>query len=52
MAKINLNKLDYSEYIMHVTLTGVRLYTLRIRLGMLFIRIGVWITGLGFKFDR
>jgi hypothetical protein len=49
--KVNVNRLDYSNYTVDVRLTGVKLYSMRIRLGMLFIRVGVWITGLSFKFD-
>jgi hypothetical protein len=46
---INLNRLNFRDNIMRVEITGVKLFTFRIRLGLLFVRIGVWITGLGFQ---
>lgn len=35
------------QIVMNVTLTGVRIFAFRLKLALLFIRLGVWISGMG-----
>lgn len=33
----------------YVHVKGLHLFELRVKLGLLFVRLGVWIIGMGFK---
>lgn len=49
-ASVDMGKI-MKHVIVRVTLTGVRRATMRVKLGLLFIRFGVWITGMSLTVD-
>ena len=52
MAGINLARLDLRDYAtIRVKLHGEKVFRLRLKIALLFIRIGVFISGCGFQYD-
>ena len=50
MAEVNLNKLT-NRVTVTVKLKGEKILTMRLRIGLCFVRFGIWITGMNFKYD-
>lgn len=50
MTEIDVND-TLKDFTADVKIVGVKRATFRIKLGLLFIRFGVWITGMGFQVE-